>query len=267
MRRITALAQDYARRRLAFGRMLLQQPLALYTLAWLELRCCGSLALMLEVARLLGLQEAGQASAADVVMLRLLTPLAKLFTAEEAVVVCSEGLEFFGGNGYCEDSHIPVILRDAQVLPIWEGTTNVLSLDFLRVLASGSNSSSRPAAVFCSECRQRMDAAMSAVAAGAARRLPGESRLGPAVQAELLRRATSLLGHKLELLQPQAEAVASAGVSSDVAQFVARDLALDMSRLFVGVLLLEHAAWNLEHRHVLLATEWCRQVLLCQPGV
>lgn len=32
----------------------------------------------------------------------------------------------------------------------------------------------------------------------------------------------------------QAEAVASAGVSSDVAQFVARDLALDMSRLFVG---------------------------------
>lgn len=111
--------------------MLLQQPLALYTLAWLELRCCGSLALMLEVARLLGalamthapyrdpvlkgtsffslqevtisgilaivpviaagLQEAGQASAADVVMLRLLTPLAKLFTAEEAVVVCSEG--------------------------------------------------------------------------------------------------------------------------------------------------------------------------------
>lgn len=79
----------------------------------------------------------------------------------------------------------------------------MLSLDFLRVLASGSNSSSRPAAVFCSECRQRMDAAMSAVAAGAARRLPGESRLGPAVQAELLRRATSLLGHKLELLQPQ----------------------------------------------------------------
>ncbi|HEU4529815.1 MAG TPA: hypothetical protein VFR59_01470, partial [Steroidobacteraceae bacterium] len=26
---------------------------------------------------------------------------------------------------------IPVILRDAQVLPIWEGTTNVLSLDLL----------------------------------------------------------------------------------------------------------------------------------------
>ena len=31
-----------------------------------------------------------------------------------------------------EDNHIPVLLRDAQVLPIWEGTTNVLSLDVLR---------------------------------------------------------------------------------------------------------------------------------------
>ena len=30
-----------------------------------------------------------------------------------------------------ENSRIPVILRDAQVLPIWEGTTNILSLDFV----------------------------------------------------------------------------------------------------------------------------------------
>ena len=32
---------------------------------------------------------------------------------------------------------MPRLLRDAQVLPIWEGTTNVLSLDVLRVLARG----------------------------------------------------------------------------------------------------------------------------------
>lgn len=63
-------------------------------------------------------------------MLRLFTPVLKLFTAKEAVAVCSEGLETFGGVGYMENSRIPVILRDAQVLPIWEGTTNILSLDF-----------------------------------------------------------------------------------------------------------------------------------------
>jgi hypothetical protein len=30
-----------------------------------------------------------------------------------------------------ENSRMPVILRDAQVLTIWEGTTNILSLDFV----------------------------------------------------------------------------------------------------------------------------------------
>ena len=44
-------------------------------------------------------------------------------------------LESFGGAGYVEDTGLPRLLRDAQVLPIWEGTTNVLSLDLLRALA------------------------------------------------------------------------------------------------------------------------------------
>jgi hypothetical protein len=41
-------------------------------------------------------------------------------------------IEAFGGAGYVEDTGLPPLLRDAQVLPIWEGTTNVLSLDLLR---------------------------------------------------------------------------------------------------------------------------------------
>ena len=64
--------------------------------------------------------------------MRILTPLAKLFTAKQAVALASEALEGFGGAGYVEDTGLPSWLRDAQVLPIWEGTTNVLSLDLLR---------------------------------------------------------------------------------------------------------------------------------------
>ncbi len=60
-----------------------------------------------------------------------MTPVLKLFTAKEAVALISEGIEAFGGLGYMENTRIPVILRDAQVLPIWEGTTNILSLDFV----------------------------------------------------------------------------------------------------------------------------------------
>jgi hypothetical protein len=61
--------------------------------------------------------------------------VAKLATARQAVAAASEALEGFGGAGYVEDTGLPVLLRDAQVLPIWEGTTNVLSLDVLRAVA------------------------------------------------------------------------------------------------------------------------------------
>jgi hypothetical protein len=43
-------------------------------------------------------------------------------------------IEAFGGAGYVEDTGLPPLLRDAQVLPIWEGTTNVLALDLLRAV-------------------------------------------------------------------------------------------------------------------------------------
>jgi hypothetical protein len=51
--------------------------------------------------------------------------------------VTSEAIESCGGAGYIEDTGLPRILADAQVLPIWEGTTNVLSLDTLRALGKG----------------------------------------------------------------------------------------------------------------------------------
>ena len=48
--------------------------------------------------------------------------------------MAAEVVEAFGGAGYVEDTGIPLLLRDSQVLPIWEGTTNVLSLDALRAV-------------------------------------------------------------------------------------------------------------------------------------
>jgi hypothetical protein len=53
------------------------------------------------------------------------------------VAVTSEAIESCGGAGYVEDTGLPRILADAQVLPIWEGTTNALSLDTLRALGKG----------------------------------------------------------------------------------------------------------------------------------
>ncbi|MTV26492.1 acyl-CoA dehydrogenase [Nitriliruptoraceae bacterium ZYF776] len=135
-RRGLALARDYARRRAAFGAHLLDQPLHQATLAWLRVQHEASLQLAFRAVELLGREEAGEATEQERRALRLLLPITKLLTAKQAVAAASEAIESFGGAGYVEDTHLPVLLRDAQVLPIWEGTTNVLSLDALRAIRS-----------------------------------------------------------------------------------------------------------------------------------
>jgi alkylation response protein AidB-like acyl-CoA dehydrogenase len=138
MRRGLALAADYASRRVAFGAPLLQKALHVETLAGLQAEYEAGFHLVFAVVELLGREEAGEADEAQLNLLRLLTPVAKLMTGKQSVAVLSEITESFGGAGYVEDTGIPQLLRDAQVFPIWEGTTNVLSLDVLRVVTSGS---------------------------------------------------------------------------------------------------------------------------------
>jgi acyl-CoA dehydrogenase len=134
MRRGVALARDYAARRIAFGRPLSEQPLHLDTLAGLQAELEGAFHLTFRLAALIGRSEAGELGASEPAQLRLLSSLTKLVTGRQAVAAASETLEAFGGAGYVEDTGLPLLLRDGQVLPIWEGTTNVLALDFLRAL-------------------------------------------------------------------------------------------------------------------------------------
>jgi alkylation response protein AidB-like acyl-CoA dehydrogenase len=134
MRRGLALARDYARKRVAFGAPLADKPLHLDTLAGMQAEFEGAFHLAFLTAELLGRAEHGMASEEQLTLLRILTPVAKLTTAKQAVAVLSEAIEAFGGAGYVEDTGLPLLLRDAQVLPIWEGTTNVLALDTLRAV-------------------------------------------------------------------------------------------------------------------------------------
>jgi acyl-CoA dehydrogenase len=145
MARAISLARDYASRRQAFGRPLIEQPLHAQTLADMQAEFEGAFALAFEVAHLLGRVEHGTAAPHEAALLRLLTPLAKLWTGKLAVKLCSEALECFGGAGYIEDTSLPQLLRDAQVYAIWEGTTNVLSLDSLRALAGDTFAALRTA--------------------------------------------------------------------------------------------------------------------------
>src|SRR4030095_15416845 len=139
MRRGLALAFDYAQKRIAFGAPLSEKALHVDTLEGLQAEAEAAFHLAFYVAELTGRSEAGDINENESRLLRLLTPIMKLITGKQAVMIASEVLESFGGAGYVEDTGLPVLLRDSQVLPIWEGTTNVLALDTLRALHGGDN--------------------------------------------------------------------------------------------------------------------------------
>lgn len=135
MRRCIERALAFARDREAFGRRLTEHPLHMATLADLQAPFEAAFHLVFEVAHRLGRVEHGVAGGEERTLLRVLTPLVKLWTGKLAVRIASECCEAFGGAGYIENTGMPLLLRDAQVYPIWEGTTNVLALDALRALA------------------------------------------------------------------------------------------------------------------------------------
>ncbi|NBC03331.1 MAG: acyl-CoA dehydrogenase [Bacteroidetes bacterium] len=67
-------------------------------------------------------------------LMRILIPMAKWWTAEQSVHTVRACMELMGGNGYIEDFIMPKLFRDVNVLPIWEGSGNIIVLDILRAM-------------------------------------------------------------------------------------------------------------------------------------
>ena len=222
MRRALALAGDYAKRRSAFGALLADKPLHADTLAALEAEYAGAFCLAFRSVELLGRLEhsepAGDAQRElDERLSRVLIPIAKLVTAKQAVAVASEAIEACGGAGYVEDTGLPRLLADAQVLPIWEGTTNVLSLDTLRALGKGGTLEA-----LHTELERSLGAA----------RDPGLAAASEAARAAL-RRA---IGWVREAMPEPARLEAGA-----------RRFAMTVGRSLELALLIGHAQWCLDH--------------------
>ncbi|KAM9987411.1 hypothetical protein ACTFIZ_005415 [Dictyostelium cf. discoideum] len=242
MRRCVAIVRDFAHRRTVFGKLLKDNLLYLSTLAEMELEFRASLHLLLDVTLLLGKSErivvvekpsnSEEQKQIDL-LLRIVTPLSKLYTAKQSVTVASEAIEALGGTGYMEDSDMPRLFRDTQVTSIWEGTTNVLSMDIWRTLKEPLTIKFYFQSI--------------------------ENRL---IQANKLnngdiniQKVISVIREAMKTIHSVIDKVMKGDV--EYAESNSRRFAYLMAQTYMASLLLEHAVWSKDELDAQVAERWC----------
>jgi len=64
-------------------------------------------------------------------LLAFLTPIAKAFLTESGNEAAKHGVQIFGGHGFIVEHGMEQIVRDARISTLYEGTTEIQSLDLL----------------------------------------------------------------------------------------------------------------------------------------
>jgi putative acyl-CoA dehydrogenase len=133
MRGALALALNHSSQRRAFGKALADQPLMKNVLADLALESEAATALAMRLARAVDRQD----DPFEVLMRRVLTPVAKFWVCKRGSALAQEAMECLGGNGYVEEHGEGVMARIYREMPlnsIWEGAGNIMALDLMRAL-------------------------------------------------------------------------------------------------------------------------------------
>jgi putative acyl-CoA dehydrogenase len=204
MRRATLEAIHHARHRSAFGALLAEQPAMQNVLADLAVESEAATVTAMRVARSYDAPE-------EAAFRRFATAVTKYWTCKRAAPHAAEALECLGGNGFVEESGMPLLFRDSPLNSIWEGSGNVAALDVLRAMVK------EPAGLpaFLAECE---------LAAGADRRLDDHL-------ARVRAKAEGVFGGDDE--DPQERLYRS--------QFQARRLVEDLAVALQGSLVVRHA--------------------------
>jgi putative acyl-CoA dehydrogenase len=131
MRHALAEASWHVAHRSAFGSLLADKPLMQNVIADLAVESEAATALAIRLAAAVdGIDDAHEAA-----LRRIALPLAKFWVCKRAPGFVAEALECLGGNGYVEDSGLPLLYREAPLNSVWEGSGNVNALDVLRALS------------------------------------------------------------------------------------------------------------------------------------
>ncbi len=131
MRRALNEAAWHVAHRTAFGSVLADKPLMQNVVA--------DLAVEVEAATALAVRLAAAVDDAtdphEAALRRIALPLAKFWVCKRTPAMVAEALECLGGNGYVEESGLPLLYREAPLNSVWEGSGNVNALDVLRALS------------------------------------------------------------------------------------------------------------------------------------
>ncbi|MDN5896877.1 MAG: acyl-CoA dehydrogenase family protein, partial [Nocardioides sp.] len=130
MRRALAEASWHVAHRSAFGSLLADKPLMQNVIADLTVESEAATALAMRLASAVDDRNDPHEAA----LRRIALPLAKFWVCKRTPFMVAEALECLGGNGYVEESGMPLLFRESPLNSIWEGSGNVNALDVLRAL-------------------------------------------------------------------------------------------------------------------------------------
>ncbi len=126
---------ERVRRRKAFGSYLAEHPLVRRDLTDMAVRTAAGLVIGFHAADLF--QRAWEQRpfySASYHYARFMSHLVKNRTADHAAEVTKLAMELFGGLGFLEEYAVARWHREALITPIWEGPSNIQSLDFLEAM-------------------------------------------------------------------------------------------------------------------------------------
>lgn len=135
MHRAYLEAALWVNHRETFGAKLAHRPMIEKRLLDIEMNWKAGTVIAFEAAKSFDkCADTGDSLNDDKVWMRIITALAKFETAEQAVEAAQKALALIGGNGYTEDFATSRLLRDAMVLPVWEGPEQIQAKELMGML-------------------------------------------------------------------------------------------------------------------------------------
>lgn len=125
----------YSNRREAFGKKLFEHPLMRKDFIEKEVSLEAALALTILAAKTFdSVAEVKPPYNEEYQLARMLGNMAKTIAADTSADITRYALEMMGGIGFFEEFPMAKFHRDAIVTSIWEGTSNIQSLEVLEVI-------------------------------------------------------------------------------------------------------------------------------------